>query len=177
MGHFSVFSWVKDLCSYQTVRPTRPCSVPPDYPFTLGQLTNNGSLKLPPEADWRRREISSLSASETFTQRRVQMQTALWMGLVSLWRIQNEGQSQLWAITHLFKAFKKKDVATPWLAGREMPRAASTPQSGFSRPTLSTGDLNRLQLVHSDFLKISPKHRQQFLNNRTATALIIQFES
>ena len=24
VGHFSLFCWVKDLCSYQTVRPTRP---------------------------------------------------------------------------------------------------------------------------------------------------------
>ena len=61
---------MKDLCSYQTVRPTRPRSAPPDYPFTLGRLTNNAAL-IPPEADQRRSKISPLSTSETFTQRRV----------------------------------------------------------------------------------------------------------
>ena len=63
---------MKDLCSYQTARPTSPRSAPPDYPFTLGRLTNNAALILPPEADQRWSEISPLSASETFTQGRVQ---------------------------------------------------------------------------------------------------------
>ena len=54
------------------VRPTRPCSAPPDYLFTLGWLTNNVALILPPEADQRQSEISPLSASETLTQGRVQ---------------------------------------------------------------------------------------------------------
>ena len=45
--------------------------MPPDYPFTLGRLTNNAALILPPEADQCRSEISPLSTSETFTQRRV----------------------------------------------------------------------------------------------------------
>ena len=62
---------MKDLCSYQTARPARPRSAPPDYPFTLGRLTNNVALILPPEADQRWSEISPLSASETFTQGRV----------------------------------------------------------------------------------------------------------
>ena len=46
--------------------------MPPDYLFTLGWLTNNAALILPTEADQHRTEISPLSASETFTQRRVQ---------------------------------------------------------------------------------------------------------
>ena len=54
MGHFSVFSWVKDLCSYQTARPTRPRSAPPAYQFTLGRFNNNVALILPQEADQRR---------------------------------------------------------------------------------------------------------------------------
>ena len=43
----------------------------PAYPFTLAQLTNNVALILPPKADQCRSKISPLSASETFTQRRV----------------------------------------------------------------------------------------------------------
>ena len=41
------------------------------YPFTLGQFTNNAALILPPEADQHWSKIFPLSASETFTQRRV----------------------------------------------------------------------------------------------------------
>ena len=51
------------------VRPTRPHSTPPAYLFTLGRLTNNAALILPPEADLRQSEISPLPTSETFTQR------------------------------------------------------------------------------------------------------------
>ena len=39
--------------------------------FTLGRLTNNAALILPPEGDQHRSKISPLSASETLTQRRV----------------------------------------------------------------------------------------------------------
>ena len=38
MGHFSVFSWVNDLCSYKTVWPTRPRYALLAYPFTLGSV-------------------------------------------------------------------------------------------------------------------------------------------
>ncbi|XP_036947969.1 transient receptor potential cation channel subfamily M member 7-like isoform X1 [Acanthopagrus latus] len=50
---------------------TVECGAFVDYPFTLGRLTNNAALILPPEADQCRSEISPLSTSETFTQRRV----------------------------------------------------------------------------------------------------------
>ena len=53
------------------VRLTPPRCNPPAYPFTLGRFTNNEALILPPEADQCRSRISPLSASETFTQRRV----------------------------------------------------------------------------------------------------------
>ena len=53
----------------------------------------------------------------------------------------------------------KKGVVTPWLAGRRMPQAVSTPQSGVSLPTLCTGDLNLLQLVQRDF-ESQPKQRK-----------------
>ena len=52
------------------LRPTRPRSVSPAYPFTLGQFTNNTAVRLPPETDQRRNEISP-SASGTFPQRRL----------------------------------------------------------------------------------------------------------
>ena len=76
--------------SYQSVRPTHPRSAPPAYPFTLVRFTNNTALLLPQEADQRRREVSPLAVSETFTQRRRRriggsqdphMQTAVWMEL------------------------------------------------------------------------------------------------
>ena len=60
---------MKDLCSYQTVRPTRPSYTQPADPFTLVQFVSTEPLVLPPEADQGRSEIS-LNASETFTQRR-----------------------------------------------------------------------------------------------------------
>ena len=67
MGNYSSLSWVRDLCSYQTVWSTHPFSVPPAYHFTLVQFPNNTALILLPEAD----QISPLVASETFTQRRI----------------------------------------------------------------------------------------------------------
>ena len=51
----------------QTNTPSLPLLV---YLFTLVRFTNNTALILPPDADQRRSEISSLAASETFTQRR-----------------------------------------------------------------------------------------------------------
>ena len=70
MGPFSVFRWVKDLCSYQTIGSTRPRYTPLDYPFTLVWFANNTALILPPETDQRRSEISPLATPEAFTQKR-----------------------------------------------------------------------------------------------------------
>ena len=61
---------MKDLGSYQTVRPTRPLYVQPAYPFTLVRFGSTAPLILPPEVDLHQREISPLASSETFTQRR-----------------------------------------------------------------------------------------------------------
>ena len=61
----------RTLCSYQTVRSTRPCSVPLAYPFTLVQLANSAPLILLPEANRHQRIIPPLATSETFTQRRM----------------------------------------------------------------------------------------------------------
>ena len=101
VGHFTVFSLVKDLWGYQTIRLTHPRYTKPACPFTLVQFANNMPLILLPEADQRRSEISPLAASETFTQRRRRelaedphMQTAVWMGLVLnlflRWRISHK---------------------------------------------------------------------------------------
>ena len=62
--HFSLFSWVKDLCSYQTVRPTRPRHAPAAYPFILVQFANTDPLILLSEAYQCRSKISPLSASD-----------------------------------------------------------------------------------------------------------------
>ena len=70
VGHFSLFCWVEDLCSYQTVRPTRPRSASPAYPFILVRFANTALLILPPEAYQHLSEISPLTTSETCTQRR-----------------------------------------------------------------------------------------------------------
>ena len=61
VGHFSFFNWVKDLCSYQTVRPT--CSWYAQSAFTLVRFTNTAPLILPPGADQHRSEISPLATS------------------------------------------------------------------------------------------------------------------
>ena len=63
---------MKDLCSYQTVRPTHHRYTQPGYPFTLVWFATTAPLILPPEADQRRSGISPLAASETFTQRMMQ---------------------------------------------------------------------------------------------------------
>ena len=60
-----LFSWVRDLCSYQTVRPTPPHYATPVYPFTLVWFTNAAPLMLPPEVDQCRSEISPLSDFHT----------------------------------------------------------------------------------------------------------------
>ena len=49
-----------------------------------------------------------------------------------------------------------------------MPKAASTPQSGVSRPTLCTGDLNPLQLVTRG------KQAQTQKNTKTQTVGLLQ---
>ena len=87
------FSWVKDLCSYQTVRPKRPRYAQPAYPFTLVQFANTAPLILPLEADQSHNKISPLTASQTFTQGVGElaqdpcMQMTVWMGLVSSCRM------------------------------------------------------------------------------------------
>ena len=58
MWHFSVFSWVKDQASQTGTTLLRASGL---SIHTLGRLTNNAALILPPEADQPR--------SETFTQR------------------------------------------------------------------------------------------------------------
>ena len=68
-GHVTLFcgtyflSWVKDLCSNQTVRLTLV------YPFTLVRFTNNAPLILPPEVYQRWSKISPLATAERFTHR------------------------------------------------------------------------------------------------------------
>ena len=92
------FSSLKDLpcqCSLtydeffavQCLANNHVCSTPPAYPFTLGRLTNNAALILPPEADQRQSEIPPPLKLEHRGGCRelVQdpcMQTAVWMGLV-----------------------------------------------------------------------------------------------
>ena len=59
---------MSNLCIHQT---SHTDSAPLAYPFTLGWFTNNAALILPPEADQHQSEITRLSISESFTQRRV----------------------------------------------------------------------------------------------------------
>ena len=57
----------------------------------------------------------------------------------------------------------KQIVIAPWLAGRERPQAASTPQSGVRSPTPRTGDL----MIMRDFGKSAQTKKN---SNWTATA-------
>ena len=74
MGNFSLYCWVKDLSSCQTVntiRLTHSHFVPPAYPYTQVWFANAAPLILPLDAHQSHSEISTLAASETFTQRRI----------------------------------------------------------------------------------------------------------
>ena len=46
-----------EFFAVQCLANNHVCSTPPAYPFTLGRLTNNAALILPPEADQRQSEI------------------------------------------------------------------------------------------------------------------------
>ena len=83
-GHVTLFcgtyflSWVKDLCSNQTVRLTLV------YPFTLVRFTNNAPLILPPEVYQRWSKISPPRDSHTGwggeLAQDTRTRTAVWMG-------------------------------------------------------------------------------------------------